>query len=162
MLDKSFHRKVQSRKIFTHRESFETIIAKTEEKLSKVSLINKKALSPQGFEVPKVILPNRPLRCLKTLFKQKISHTQCGPVQLPVKCSVHCACANLPFSVITHKLTTQPLWTFTPSLLLVAVAIAIAIAILSPSTVPCGLQAVPPGPPTESQPALAHRIHRRP
>ncbi|KAH8253665.1 hypothetical protein KR032_006396 [Drosophila birchii] len=35
MLDKSFHRKVQSRKIFTHRESFETIIAKTEEKLSK-------------------------------------------------------------------------------------------------------------------------------
>jgi len=41
MLDKSFHRKVQSRKIFTHRESFETIIAKTEEKLSKVSLISK-------------------------------------------------------------------------------------------------------------------------
>lgn len=38
MLDKSFHRKVQSRKIFTHRESFETIIAKTEEKLSKVSV----------------------------------------------------------------------------------------------------------------------------
>uniref|UniRef100_A0A1A9UW85 Uncharacterized protein n=1 Tax=Glossina austeni TaxID=7395 RepID=A0A1A9UW85_GLOAU len=37
MLDKSFHRKVQSRKIFTHRESFETIIAKTEEKLSKAS-----------------------------------------------------------------------------------------------------------------------------
>uniref|UniRef100_A0A1I8PL17 Stac-like n=1 Tax=Stomoxys calcitrans TaxID=35570 RepID=A0A1I8PL17_STOCA len=38
MLDKSFHRKVQSRKIFTHRESFETIIAKTEEKLSKCRL----------------------------------------------------------------------------------------------------------------------------
>ncbi|KAL5288901.1 hypothetical protein ACFFRR_009227 [Megaselia abdita] len=35
MLDKSFHRKVQSRKLFSHRESFETIIAKTEEKLSK-------------------------------------------------------------------------------------------------------------------------------
>lgn len=41
MLDKSFHRKVQSRKIFTHRESFETIIAKTEEKLSKVSIKKK-------------------------------------------------------------------------------------------------------------------------
>ncbi|XP_020717503.1 uncharacterized protein LOC101453779 isoform X1 [Ceratitis capitata] len=38
MLDKSFHRKVQSRKIFTHRESFETIIAKTEEKLAKCRL----------------------------------------------------------------------------------------------------------------------------
>ena len=35
MLERSFHRKVQSRKVFTHRESFETIIAKTEEKLSK-------------------------------------------------------------------------------------------------------------------------------
>lgn len=38
MLDKSFHRKVQSRKIFTHRESFETIITKTEEKLAKCRL----------------------------------------------------------------------------------------------------------------------------
>lgn len=37
LLERSFHRKVQSRKIFTHRESFDTIIAKTEEKLSKVS-----------------------------------------------------------------------------------------------------------------------------
>lgn len=35
LLERSFHRKVQSRKVFTHRESFETIIAKTEEKLSK-------------------------------------------------------------------------------------------------------------------------------
>ncbi|XP_059620492.1 uncharacterized protein LOC132264349 isoform X1 [Phlebotomus argentipes] len=35
LLERSFHRKVQSRKIFTHRESFDTIIAKTEEKLSK-------------------------------------------------------------------------------------------------------------------------------
>lgn len=34
-MERSFHRKVQSRKVFTHRESFETIIAKTEEKLSK-------------------------------------------------------------------------------------------------------------------------------
>lgn len=37
LLDKTFHKKVQSRKIFTHRESFDTIIAKTEEKLLKVS-----------------------------------------------------------------------------------------------------------------------------
>ncbi|CAO1427466.1 unnamed protein product [Diamesa serratosioi] len=35
LLERSFHRKVQSRKVFTHRESFETIIAKTEDKLSK-------------------------------------------------------------------------------------------------------------------------------
>jgi len=48
MLDKSFHRKVQSRKIFTHRESFETIIAKTEEKLSKVSLISKEPWWSKG------------------------------------------------------------------------------------------------------------------
>ncbi|XP_030766909.1 uncharacterized protein LOC115890735 isoform X3 [Sitophilus oryzae] len=35
MLDRSFYRKIQSRKVFTHRESYETIIAKTEEKLAK-------------------------------------------------------------------------------------------------------------------------------
>ncbi|VEN64198.1 unnamed protein product [Callosobruchus maculatus] len=35
LLERSFHRKIQSRKVFTHRESFETIIAKTEEKLAK-------------------------------------------------------------------------------------------------------------------------------
>ncbi|XP_037047870.1 uncharacterized protein LOC119082453, partial [Bradysia coprophila] len=35
MLERTFHKKVQSRKIFTHRESFDTIISKTEEKLSK-------------------------------------------------------------------------------------------------------------------------------
>ncbi|XP_055380139.1 uncharacterized protein LOC129611176 [Condylostylus longicornis] len=43
MLDRSFHRKVQSRKIFTHRESFETIIAKTEDKLSKCRMDYKQA-----------------------------------------------------------------------------------------------------------------------
>lgn len=37
LLEKSFHRKIQSRKVFTHRESYETIISKTEEKLVKVS-----------------------------------------------------------------------------------------------------------------------------
>lgn len=36
LLEKSFYRKIQSRKVFTHRESYETIIAKTEEKLVKV------------------------------------------------------------------------------------------------------------------------------
>ncbi|XP_060529110.1 uncharacterized protein LOC132703706 isoform X4 [Cylas formicarius] len=35
MLERSFYRKIQSRKVFTHRESYETIIAKTEEKLVK-------------------------------------------------------------------------------------------------------------------------------
>ncbi|XP_017768879.1 PREDICTED: uncharacterized protein LOC108557015 [Nicrophorus vespilloides] len=35
LLEKSFFRKIQSRKVFTHRESYETIIAKTEEKLVK-------------------------------------------------------------------------------------------------------------------------------
>ncbi|XP_065155671.1 uncharacterized protein Stacl isoform X4 [Atheta coriaria] len=35
LLEKSFYRKIQSRKVFTHRESYETIIAKTEEKLVK-------------------------------------------------------------------------------------------------------------------------------
>lgn len=34
-MERSFYRKVQSRKVFTHRESFDTIISKTEEKLSK-------------------------------------------------------------------------------------------------------------------------------
>ncbi|XP_049823029.1 uncharacterized protein LOC109597113 isoform X3 [Aethina tumida] len=35
LLERSFHRKIQSRKVFTHRESYETIISKTEEKLAK-------------------------------------------------------------------------------------------------------------------------------
>ena len=36
LLEKSFHMKIQSRKVFTHRESYETILAKTEEMLVKV------------------------------------------------------------------------------------------------------------------------------
>ncbi|XP_055320022.1 uncharacterized protein LOC129577281 isoform X5 [Sitodiplosis mosellana] len=35
ILAKTFHRKVQSKKVFTHRESFDVIIAKTEEKLAQ-------------------------------------------------------------------------------------------------------------------------------
>jgi SH3 and cysteine-rich domain-containing protein 2 len=45
LLERSFHRKVQSRKVFTHRESFETIIAKTEEKLSKCRIEYKQCYS---------------------------------------------------------------------------------------------------------------------
>jgi hypothetical protein len=37
LLERSFHRKIQSRKVFSQRESYETIVAKTEEKLVKVS-----------------------------------------------------------------------------------------------------------------------------
>lgn len=37
LLDRSFHRKVQARKIFGHRDSFEIIVNKAEEKLTKVS-----------------------------------------------------------------------------------------------------------------------------
>ncbi|XP_035225403.1 serine/threonine-protein kinase mrck-1-like isoform X1 [Stegodyphus dumicola] len=35
LLEKTFHRKIQSRKIFLHRESFETILSKAEELLNK-------------------------------------------------------------------------------------------------------------------------------
>ncbi|XP_033611428.1 uncharacterized protein LOC111874632 isoform X2 [Cryptotermes secundus] len=35
LLERSFHRKIQSRKVFTHRESYETILTKTEDKLAK-------------------------------------------------------------------------------------------------------------------------------
>ncbi|KAF5303390.1 hypothetical protein FQA39_LY09981 [Lamprigera yunnana] len=35
LLERSFFRKIQSRKVFSHRESYETIITKTEEKLAK-------------------------------------------------------------------------------------------------------------------------------
>ncbi|XP_068897059.1 uncharacterized protein Stacl isoform X1 [Tenebrio molitor] len=35
LLERSFHRKIQSRKVFSQRESYETIVAKTEEKLVK-------------------------------------------------------------------------------------------------------------------------------
>ena len=35
LLEKTFHMKIQSRKVFTHRESYETILAKTEDMLRK-------------------------------------------------------------------------------------------------------------------------------
>ncbi|KAK8777523.1 hypothetical protein V5799_029132 [Amblyomma americanum] len=35
LLEKTFHRKAQSRKVFLHRESFETILVKAEELLNK-------------------------------------------------------------------------------------------------------------------------------
>lgn len=37
LIEKTFFRKIQSRKVFTHRESFDTILAKTEDMLKKVS-----------------------------------------------------------------------------------------------------------------------------
>lgn len=46
LLAKTFHRKVQSKKIFTHRESFEAIIAKTEEKLAQVMYFVKEKKFP--------------------------------------------------------------------------------------------------------------------
>lgn len=42
-MERSFYRKVQSRKVFTHRESFDTIISKTEDKLSKCRIDYKDA-----------------------------------------------------------------------------------------------------------------------
>lgn len=38
LLEKTFFRKIQSRKIFLHRESFETILTKAEELLAKVCI----------------------------------------------------------------------------------------------------------------------------
>ena len=37
LLERSFYRKIQSRKVFTHRESYDTILKKTEEMLAKVN-----------------------------------------------------------------------------------------------------------------------------
>lgn len=48
ILAKTFHRKVQSKKIFTHRESFDAIIAKTEEKLAQVRINKVKPLKHNG------------------------------------------------------------------------------------------------------------------
>ncbi|ERL91639.1 hypothetical protein D910_08968 [Dendroctonus ponderosae] len=45
LLERSFYRKMQSRKVFAHRESYETIIAKTEEKLAKVDAENPKKIA---------------------------------------------------------------------------------------------------------------------
>ncbi len=39
LLEKTFHMKIQSRKVFLHRESYENILNKTEQMLLKVSLI---------------------------------------------------------------------------------------------------------------------------
>ncbi len=36
LLEKTFHMKIQSRKVFTHRDSYQTILAKTEDLLMKV------------------------------------------------------------------------------------------------------------------------------
>lgn len=38
LLEKTFHRKIQSRKVFGTREAYEQFVAKTEEKLVKVRL----------------------------------------------------------------------------------------------------------------------------
>lgn len=37
LLDRSFHRKVQSRKVFSQRDSLEVILQKSEDKLAKVN-----------------------------------------------------------------------------------------------------------------------------
>jgi hypothetical protein len=37
LLERSFYRKIQSRKVFTHRESYDTILHKTEDMLAKVN-----------------------------------------------------------------------------------------------------------------------------
>lgn len=51
LLEKSFYRKIQSRKVFTHRESYETIIAKTEEKLAKVGEWVRKLIKGSNYTV---------------------------------------------------------------------------------------------------------------
>lgn len=59
LLEKSFYRKIQSRKIFTHRESFETIISKTEEKLLKVRFSkfgNYKIIEVSKHKIGKLVL----------------------------------------------------------------------------------------------------------
>ena len=45
LLEKTFHMKIQSRSVFVHRESFETILDKTEQMLMKVS---KKLVAQRG------------------------------------------------------------------------------------------------------------------
>jgi hypothetical protein len=40
LLEKTFHMKIQSRKVFTNRESFENLLAKTEDLLMKVRQFN--------------------------------------------------------------------------------------------------------------------------
>ncbi|CAN7950413.1 unnamed protein product, partial [Ixodes pacificus] len=55
LLEKTFHRKVQSRKIFQHRESFETILVKAEELLNKCQAEYAEAyrtVSRRGFSDP--------------------------------------------------------------------------------------------------------------
>jgi len=39
LLERSFYRKIQSRKVFTHRESYDTILHKTEDMLTKASTL---------------------------------------------------------------------------------------------------------------------------
>lgn len=41
LLERSFHRKIQSRKVFSQRDSYDVIIEKTEDKLVKVSSISR-------------------------------------------------------------------------------------------------------------------------
>ena len=44
LLEKTFHMKIQSRTVFLHRESFDTILDKTEQMLLKVSIFKKKKM----------------------------------------------------------------------------------------------------------------------
>jgi uncharacterized protein (UPF0332 family) len=52
LLERSFHRKIQSRKVFTHRESYETILTKTEDKLAKVSTVPKNCCYARSYRFP--------------------------------------------------------------------------------------------------------------
>ncbi|KAG8272212.1 hypothetical protein J6590_046090 [Homalodisca vitripennis] len=50
LLERSFHRKVQSRKVFAHRESFELVVNKAEEKLAKACRLCKVHPNDRSFE----------------------------------------------------------------------------------------------------------------
>ena len=50
LLEKTFHMKIQSRTVFLHRESFDTILDKTEQMLLKVSTFKYKNIKSQQVE----------------------------------------------------------------------------------------------------------------
>lgn len=55
LLEKTFHMKIQSRTVFMHRESFESILDKTEQMLLKVSVASYiKILTPLNFTEKKI------------------------------------------------------------------------------------------------------------
>ena len=75
LLEKTFHMKIQSRTVFLHRESFDTILDKTEQMLLKVSIFKKKNVKLYQVELELVSKELNHFGVIAGLFRQIGGHS---------------------------------------------------------------------------------------